>query len=125
MPFTYKNKEDFLSLDKNKRCYYLARLYINRDKKKNEMKYQTRLFSCLNYLKKQPEPILSVLYNYLTDNPHDGLMIWQITPKAVLYDEQRRRVINKPTKKKEYKEFSKDMLNDILKEWESGEQNGN
>ena len=125
MPFTYKNKEDFLSLDKNKRCYYLARLYINRDKKENSMKYQTRLFSCLNYLKKQPEPILSVLYNYLTDNSHEGLMIWQITPKAVLYDEQRRRKVGKSAKKQNYSDFNKDMLNDILKEWEDGEQDGN
>ncbi len=117
MGFTYKNKEEFLSLDKDKRCYYLARLYINKDTKKNHMSFKTRLFSCLNYLKKQPEPLLSVLYNYLSDNNHEGLMIWDIIPKATLYDEQRRRKVSK-TKTKQYKDFSKEMLTDILKEWE-------
>ena len=120
MGFTYKTKDEFLSLDKDKRCYYLARLYINRDTKNNPASFKTRLFSCLNYLKKQPEPLLSVLYNYLSDNAHDGLMIWNLIPKATLYDEQRRRQTNK-TKAKQYKDFDQDMLNDILKEWEGSE----
>ena len=120
MGFNYKSKEEFLSLDKNKRCYYLARLYINKDSKMNSMSFKTRLFSCLNYLKKQPEPLLSVLYNYLSDNTHDGLMIWDIVPKATLYDEQRRRKVSK-TKTKQYKDFDQEMLMDVLKEWEGSE----
>lgn len=120
MGFNYKSKEEFLSLDKNKRCYYLARLYINKDLKMNSMSFKTRLFSCLNYLKKQPEPLLSVLYNYLSDNTHDGLMIWDIVPKATLYDEQRRRKVSK-TKTKQYKDFDQEMLMDVLKEWEGSD----
>ena len=44
-------------------------------------------------------------------------MIWEILPKAVLYDQERRR---KPVTKqtKQYEEFNKDMLNEILGEWE-------
>ena len=121
MGFKYKSKEEFLSLDKGKRCYYLARLYINRDTKKNGMHFTTRLFSCLNYLKKQPEQLLSVLYNYLSDNTHEGLMIWDIVPKATLYDEQRRRKAGK-VKAKEYKDFNREMLDDILGEWEGSEK---
>jgi hypothetical protein len=114
MPFTYKNKQDFTELDVGKKCYYLARLYIAKDGKKSSVKYKARLFACINYLKKQPEPILSVLYNYLTDNRHDGLMIWEVVPKAILYDQERRR---KPIKKvDEYKQFDESMLKDILSE---------
>ena len=41
-------------------------------------------------------------------------MIWSVVPKAVLYDQERRR---KPVKKvEEYKKFDEDMLNDILGE---------
>ena len=124
MGFKYKTKEEFVSLEKDKRCYYLARLYLNRDKSDNHLPYKQRLFSCLNYLKKQPEPLLSVLYNYLTDNTHNGLMIWNIVPKAVLYDEQRRR---KPIEKKtqEYQKFDMDMLGDVLKEWEGSDVSKN
>lgn len=120
MGFKYKSKDEFVSLDKEKRCYYLARLYINRDKKTSKVGFKPRLFSCLNYLKKQPEPLLSVLYNYLTDNTHEGLMIWDVVPKAVLYDEQRRR---KPVEKRtqDYKKFDMDMLDDVLKEWEESD----
>lgn len=120
MPFNYKTKEEFVELDTDKKCYYLARLYINRDTQKGAMKYKSRLFMCLNYLKKQPEGILSVLYNYLSDNKHDGLMIWNIVPKAILYDQERRR--KTPIKQmKQYKEFDKSMLDDILNEWKKGE----
>ena len=120
MPFVFKKNNEFLSLNKDKRCYYLARLYINRDtSKKSKLPYNVRLFSCVGYLKKQPEPLLSILYNYLTDNSHDGLMIWEITPKATLYDEQRRR---KPVEKvQEYKEFNQEMLQEILDEWQKGD----
>lgn len=114
MPFKFKTKEDFTDLDTDKKCYYLARLYIRQDSKPSKVAYKPRLFQCVNYLKKQPEPILSVLYNYLSDNKHDGLMIWNVVPKAVLYDQERRR---KPIKKvEEYKKFDEDMLNDILGE---------
>ena len=124
MGFKYKTKDEFVSLDKEKRCYYLARLYINRDKKGVKKPFRERLFTCVNYLKKQPEPLLSVLYNYLTDNNHEGLMIWDIVPKAVLYDEQRRR---KPVVKKseDYKEFNMNMLEDVLKEWENSDVSKN
>jgi len=122
MPFNYKSKEDFVSLDIDKRCYYLARLYINRDTKPSTVKYKPRLFMCLNYLKKQPEGILSVLYNYLSDNKHHGLMIWDIVPKAVLYDQERRRNVSK-VKAKEYKDFDENMLHEILDEWTKGEEN--
>lgn len=119
MPFNFKNKQEFTELDTGKKCYYLARLYIAKDNKPSRVKYKARLFSCINYLKKQPEPILSVLYNYLTDNDHDGLMIWNVVPKAVLYDQERRR---KPVKKvDEYKAFDKDMLNDILGDLEGSD----
>jgi len=116
MPFNYKSKEEFVSLDVSKKCYYLARLYINRDTKPSTVKYKPRLFMCLNYLKKQPVGILSVLYNYLSDNRHDGLMIWDIVPKAVLYDQERRREAPKQ-EVKQYKEFDKKMLDEILNEW--------
>lgn len=119
MPFTYKNKQEFTELGTYKKCYYLARLYIARDNKKSAVSYKARLFSCINYLKKQPEPILSVLYNYLSDNKHDGLMIWNIVPKAVLYDQERRREQTKPVKK--YEDFNKDMLTEILNEWEGSD----
>lgn len=118
MGFTFKNKEEFTELDVSKKCYYLARLYIRQDRKATPTDmYKSRLFSCANYLKKQPEPILSVLYNYLSDKKHSGLMIWDIVPKAVLYDQERRR----NEKKKPvtmYKQFDKNMLDDILNEWE-------
>ena len=108
--FKFKDKQNFLELDKNKRCYYLARLYINRDQKPSKQVYTSRLFTCLNYLKKQPEPTLSILYNYLSDNTHNGLMIWDILPKAILYDQQNRR---KMTRVKQ-EDFSETMLNSIL-----------
>ncbi len=125
MAFQYKTKEEFVSLEKDKRCYYLARLYLNRDKKNSIKKgFKSRLFTCVGYLKKQPEPLLSVLYNYLTDNTHEGLMIWDIVPKAVLYDEQRRRRhIKKETQ--DYKKFDMDMLDDVLKEWENSDGSKN
>lgn len=111
--FKYKNKTEFLELDINKRCYYLARLYLNKDNKGSKLPYTTRLFSCLNYLKKQPEPMLSVLYNYLTDTRHEGELIWELMPKAVLYDQQQRR---KGVARVEQEEFNEQMLNDVLEE---------
>ena len=78
------------------------------------MDFKKRLFTCVGYLKKQPEPLLSVIYNYLTDNDHHGLMIWDITPKAVLYDEKRRRI--NAQKVVQYKDFDKSMLTEILGE---------
>ena len=119
MPFEYKDKQGFVELTCEKKCYYLARLYIARDNNTNKIPYKARLFSCLNYLKKQPEPVLSILYNYLSDNRHDGLMIWDIMPKAVLYDQERRRKQSEPVKK--YEDFNKDMLKDILNEWEGSD----
>ena len=124
MGFRYKTKEEFVSLEKDKRCYYLARLYLNRDKSDSRVPYKQRLFSCLNYLKKQPEPLLSVLYNYLTDNTHTGLMIWNIVPKAVLYDEQRRRKQTK-SKTQDYQKFDINMLDDVLKEQENSDVSKN
>jgi len=114
MPFKYKDKVEFTDLDFGKKCYYLARLYIAMDEKKGTYKYKTRLFTCINYLKKQPEPVLSILYNYLSDNKHNGLMIWEVVPKAVLYDQNRRRERKEPVK--QYEEFNKDMLDEILSE---------
>lgn len=116
MPFKYKSKEEFVSLDDEKKIYCLARLYIRQDTKPSQyIPYKARLFSCIGYLRKQPHQVLSLLYNYLTDNTHAGLSIWNITPKAVLYDQERRRTENK-VDVKQYKEFSEDMLSDILKE---------
>lgn len=114
MPFKFKTKEEFLSLDKDKRCYYLARLYMRKDESDlwQKIPYKNRLFTCVGYLKKQQEPLLSVIYNYLTDHNHNGLMIWDITPKAVLYDEQRRRVKTDA----KYEDFNKEMLEEILGE---------
>ena len=111
--FKYKNKTEFLELDINKRCYYLSRLYLNKDNKGSKLPYKQRLFSCLNYLKKQPEPMLSVLYNYLTDNRHEGELIWALMPKAVLYDQQQRR---KGVTKVKQEEFNEQMLDDVLEE---------
>ena len=115
MAFKYKSKKEFVELEDAKKCYYLARLYIASDTAINSMPYKQRLFSCVNYLKKQPEAIWSVLYNYLTDNKHNGLMIWNIVPKAVLYDQERRRTEQKEKNVKQYETFSEDMLDDILR----------
>ena len=122
MGFTFKNKEEFTELDVSKKCYYLARLYIRQDRKSTPTDmYKSRLFSCANYLKKQPEPILSVLYNYLSDKKHSGLMIWDIVPKAVLYDQERRRNEKKKPATM-YEQFDKNMLDEILNEWERSEK---
>lgn len=114
MPFKYKTKNEYVELDTSKRCYYLARLYIAQDTVKSSLPYKQRLFTCVNYLKKQPTQVLSVLYNYLTDNKHNGLMIWSIVPKAVLYDQERRRTEKKEKDVKKYEDFSTSMLDDIL-----------
>ena len=114
MPFQYKTKDEFISLDEGKKAYYLARLYILRDKNKSDMPYKNRLFSCRNYLLKQNPNILSVLYNYLTDNTHNGLPIWKLTGKAVLYDQQCRR--NQTSPVQQYEEYSEKILDDILGE---------
>lgn len=114
MPFNYKTKKEFVELNTSKKCYYLARLYIAQDTVYNMIPYKTRLFTCVNYLKKQPENTLSLLYNFLTDNKHNGLMIWAIVPKAVLYDQERRRTERKEKNVKQYETFSTDMLDDIL-----------
>ena len=114
--FKFKSKLEFLDLPTSKRCYYLARLYIHRDKSVNKLPYQQRLFSCVGYLKKQPVPILSVLYNYLTDNEegHQGLRIWDVLPKAILYDQEQRRKLN--DLKQVYEPYKPEMLDDILAE---------
>ena len=111
--FPYKNKEDFTELDDNKKAYYVARLYIRQDKCKSSIPYKTRLFTCVNYIKKQPRETMSILYNYLTENTHEGLPIWKVLPKAVLYDQRQRRQINKQVS---YEEYNENMLNDILGE---------
>jgi len=112
--FPYKNKEEFAELDDGKKAYYLARLYIRQDRGgKSSLAYKARLFSCVNYIKKQPREVMSVLYNYLKDNTHDGLPIWQIMPKAVLYDQRERRHTSKQVC---YEEYNEDMLNEILGE---------
>ena len=114
--FKFKSKLEFLDLPTSKRCYYLARLYIHRDKSVNKLPYQQRLFSCVGYLKKQPEPILSVLYNYLTDmqSGHPGFRIWELLPKAILYDQEQRRKLN--DLKLVYEPYKPEMLDDILAE---------
>lgn len=114
MAFKYKSKKEFVELDNDKKCYYLARLYIAQDSKGSTLPYTKRLFTCLNYLKKQPRETLSVLYNYLTDNKHNGLMIWSVVPKAVLYDQERRRTEQREKDVKQYDGFSMEMLDDIL-----------
>lgn len=115
--FKYKDKKEFLSLNTNKRIYYLARLYISRDRKKSSMKYQSRLFSCIGYLRKQDSHTLSVMYNYLTDltDGHQGDMIWDILPKSILYDQKLRREMSS---KQVYKDFNKSMLDDVLRDGE-------
>ena len=116
MPFRYKTKDEFVSLDEDKKAYYLARLYILRDKKKSDIPYQRRLFSCRNYLRKQDHAILSVLYNFLTDKEegHYGLPIWEIIPKATIYDQQCRRKQTSPVE--QYKQYDMSMVDDILGE---------
>lgn len=109
--FPYKNKEDFTALDDGKKAYYLARLYIRQDRGKSSLPYKTRLFMCVNYIKKQDRAMLSILYNYLTDNTHDGLPIWKLLPKAVLYDQRERRHTDKQVR---YEEYNENMLDDIL-----------
>jgi len=111
--FQYKNKEDFTELDDTKKAYYLARLYIRQDTGKSSLPYKTRLFSCVGYIKKQDRAILSVLYNYLTDNTHNGLPIWTLIPKAVLYDQQQRRL---NTKQIRYEDYKEDMLDELIDE---------
>ena len=114
MAFQYKNKREFIGLDVSKKCYYLARLYIAKDISGSDMPYKKRLFICVNYLKKQKPNLLSLLYNYLTDNSHRGLMIWEVVPKAVLYDQERRRTEQAEKNVKQYEEFNPAMLDDIL-----------
>ena len=116
MPFRYKTKDEFVSLDEDKKAYYLARLYILRDKKKSDIPYKRRLFSCRNYLRKQDHAILSVLYNFLTDKEegHYGLPIWEIVPKATIYDQQCRRKQTSPVE--QYKQYDMSMVDDILGE---------
>lgn len=114
MAFSYKSKAEFVKLDDSKKCYYLARLYLAQDSTISTMPYKQRLFTCVNYLKKQPKETWSLLYNYLTDNKHKGLMIWSIVPKAVYYDQERRRTEQKEKNVKEYENFSAGMLDEIL-----------
>lgn len=114
MAFQYKTKTEFVELDSSKKCYYLARLYIARDNLRNDMPYKKRLFICVNYLKKQPKEVWSLLYNYLTENEHNGLMIWDIVPKAKFFDQERRREEKKEKDVKQYEDFSASMLDDIL-----------
>ena len=111
--FPYKNKEEFAELDDSKKAYYVARLYIRQDVGKSSLPYKARLFSCVNYIKKQPREVMSILYNYLTENTHEGLPIWKLTPKAVLYDQRERR---KTDKQVSYEQYNENMLNDILGE---------
>lgn len=117
--FQYKNKEDFTGLDDSKKAYYLARLYIRQDTGKSSLPYKSRLFMCVNYIKKQPREIMSVLYNYLTDNTHDSLPLWKVLPKAVLYDQQIRRQNNN---KQVYAQYSEGMLDEILGDDKKGGQ---
>lgn len=114
MPILYKSKEEFVSLDDSKKIYYLARLYISKDKsRKSRIPYKNRLFICIGYLRKQPRELLSILYNYLSDiDNHNGLQIWEIVPLARYYDNERRRLSSSPVKK--YDDFDRNMLNDIL-----------
>lgn len=114
MPLKYKNKQEFVSLDDSKKTYYLARLYLLKDKsKKSRIPYKNRLFMCINYLKKQPKELLSILYNYLSDTDgHNGLTIWEIVPLARFYDNERRRLSN--VSKEKYKDFDQSMLCEIL-----------
>ena len=116
MPFQYKTKEDFISLDEGKKAYYLARLYLLRDKKKSDIPFRSRLFSCRNYLLKQDSSMLSVLYNFLTDKTegHEGLPIWKLVSKAVLYDQQCRRKQTSPVE--QYKQYDEKMLDDVLED---------
>lgn len=114
MAFKYKDKKEFVELDWEKKCYYLARLYIAKDTQRCSVPFARRLFTCVNYLKKQPVPTLSLLYNFLTDNTHDGLMIWDVVPKATYYDQERRRTEQKEKDVKQYEQFSEGMLDEIL-----------
>ena len=113
MPFKLVSATEFVALPMDKRRYYLARLYIKQDAKENKMPYRQRLFSVIKYLEKQDDNLLSVLYSYLSAHTHDGLMIWEIVPRAILYDQQQRRqTVTKSTEK--YEEFNESMLDDIL-----------
>lgn len=116
MPFQYKTKEDFSKLNHDKKCYYLARLYIATDEltPKTAMPYQKRLFSCVNFLKQMPWYTLSILYNYLTDNKHNGVPISVLIPIAQRYEEERKRKEATKNKPKEYDKFSMDLLDEIL-----------
>lgn len=114
MAFKYKDKKEFVELTNEKKCYYLARLYIATDRAKSTLPYKQRLFTCVNYLRKQPVPLLSILYNWLTDNTHQGLMIWDIVPKAMYYDIERRQEEKKEQNVKQYETFNTSMLDDIL-----------
>lgn len=106
--FSYKDKREFLELPENKRPYHVARLYLRQDTTKSRIPYKVRLFSCVNYLRKQDKAILSMLYSYLSDNTHDGEMIYNLVGRAKLYDEKRRRESNKQVK--QYEAFNASML---------------
>jgi hypothetical protein len=114
MAFKFKTKEEFLDLDWDKRIYYLSRLYMKRDRSNSHIPFKARLFSCINYLRKQDVHSLSVLYNYLTDleDGHNGERIWNLLPRAVLHDQELRRKIQT---RQVYEDFDKTMLQDILK----------
>lgn len=115
MAFKYKTKKEFVSLDTNKKVYYLARLYIRQDTSENHLAFRNRLFPLLAALKNLTEESLSVLYNYLSDNKHNGLPLWKILPRAILYDAKRRRKEDKKQVKC-YEEFNLNMLKKILEE---------
>ena len=105
------DEKEFVALPIDKRRYFLARLYLSKDTAPNKLGYKQRLFSVIAYLKKQDNNSLSVLYSYLINNSHDGKMVWDLMPLAVLYDQRRRRKVYQESKKLE--DFSLKMLEDL------------
>ena len=109
--FKFLSEQEFVALPPDKRAYYLARLYVRADISESQLPFQKRLFPVLNYLKKRDIPELSILYNYLMQNTHEGKMIWELLPRAVMFDQKMRREQKiKITNK--YEDFNLSMLED-------------
>lgn len=107
--FQFLTEQEFVTLPPDKRAYYLARLYVRADTSKDQLPFQKRLFPVLNYLKKRDIPELSILYNYLMQNTHEGKMIWELLPRAVMFDQKQRRE-QKVEITNKYEDFNLSML---------------
>lgn len=104
--------EQFIKLSKEKKIYYLSRLFIHKDVsgKYKDIPYKNRLFMVMGWLKKQEDMSLGMLYRYLLDHEHQN-NLWEILPQAELYDQKLRREHVEGTNS-DYGHFNLSMLSD-------------